>query len=44
MSQCDYDLINNKLDQIIEKLNSMDGIRSFGVNVAANIIGNMIDR
>lgn len=39
----DLKRIEEKLDYIIEKLKNMDGIRGFGVNLAANIIGNMFD-
>lgn len=35
--------INDKLDYIIKKLNDMDGIKGFGVNLAANVIGNLLD-
>lgn len=39
----DLKRIEEKLDYIIDKLESMDGIKGFGVNLAANIIGNMLD-
>lgn len=42
--QCDADLIISKLDLIINKLESHGGIREFGTNIAANIIGNIIKR
>nr|DAY73326.1 MAG TPA: protein of unknown function (DUF4083) [Caudoviricetes sp.] len=35
--------IEDKLDLILDKLNSMNGIKGFGVNVLANIVGNRID-
>lgn len=35
--------IEDKLDYIIKKLDNIDGLRGFGINVAANIIGNMFD-
>lgn len=35
--------INDKLDYIIKKINDMDGIKGFGVNLAANVIGNLLD-
>lgn len=41
--QCDIDRIEQKLDYIIKKLEDMDGIKGFGVNLAANIIGNWFD-
>lgn len=41
--QCDIDRIEQKLDYIIKKLEDMDGIKGFGVNLAANIVGNLFD-
>lgn len=41
--QCDLMRIEDKLDYIIQKLEEIDGIKGFGVNLAANIIGNMLD-
>lgn len=41
--QCDLERIEKKLDLILDKLNSMNGIKDFGVNVLANIVGNRID-
>lgn len=35
--------INNKLDYIIKKIDDMDGIKGFGVNLAANVLGNFLD-
>lgn len=35
--------INNKLDYIIKKIDDMDGIKGFGVSLAANVIGNLLD-
>lgn len=41
--QCDLERIEKKLDLILDKLNSMNGIKDFRVNVLANIVGNRID-
>ena len=41
--QCDLQRIEDKLDLILEKLNGMNGIKDFGVNILANIVGNRID-
>lgn len=35
--------IEKKLDIILAKLNDMDGLKGFGVNLAANVIGNLLD-
>lgn len=35
--------IEKKLDIILAKLNDMDGIKGFGVSLAANFIGNLLD-
>ena len=39
--QCD---IEAKLDMILEKLDSMNGVRAFGTDILANVIGNVITR
>lgn len=36
--------IEDKLDRILEKLDSMNGARAFGTDVLANVIGNVITR
>lgn len=36
--------INEKLDTIIAMLKDTNGIKGFGLNVLANIVGNMVDR
>lgn len=41
---CDLKRIEDKLDYIIKKIEDMDGLKGFGVNLAANIIGNVLDR
>lgn len=39
----DLKRIEDKLDVIINRLNSMNGIKGFGISVLANIVGNRID-
>lgn len=41
--QCDLERIEDKLDYLIRKVDDMDGIKGFGVNLAANVLGNFID-
>lgn len=41
--QCDLQRIEDKLDFIIQKLNSYNALKDFGVGVLANIFGNRID-
>ena len=36
--------IEDKLDRILEKLDSMNGVRAFGTDILANVIGNVITR
>lgn len=39
----DLNRIEDKLDLIISRLNSMNGIKDFGISVLANLVGNSID-
>lgn len=41
--QCDLQRIEEKLDYIIKMIEDMDGIKGFGVNLAANVLGNFLD-
>lgn len=41
--QCCNCEINKKLDLIIEMLKDANGAKSFGMNLLANVIGNMVD-
>lgn len=38
------DEINEKLDRIISMLERMNGIRGFGSDIFANVLGNIITR
>lgn len=40
--QCEHCEIAAKLDRLIEMVGRLDGIRGFGSNVLANIIGDVI--
>lgn len=40
---CDLHRIENKLDLVLQKLNSYSAIKDFGIGVLANIVGNRID-
>lgn len=35
--------IESKLDRVIEMLKNANGIRGFGLNVLANLVGNAVD-
>lgn len=37
------DRIEEKLDLLIQKIGDLDGIKGFGVNLLANVVGNMLD-
>ena len=37
------DGIEEKLDLLIQKIGDLDGIKGFGVNLLANVLGNMLD-
>lgn len=41
--QCLNCAINEKLDLIIEMLKDANGVKGFGMNLLANVIGNMVD-
>jgi hypothetical protein len=36
--------VERKLDMIIDKLDQMNGVRAFGSDILANVIGNVIVR
>ena len=36
--------VEEKLDLILEKLDSMNGVKAFGTDILANVIGNVITR
>lgn len=35
--------IEEKLDSLIQRVGDLDGIKGFGVNLLANVVGNMLD-
>lgn len=37
------DSIEEKLDSLIQRVGDLDGIKGFGVNLLANVVGNMLD-
>lgn len=40
---CDLQRIEDKLDLVLQKLNSYSVIKDFGIGVLANVFGNRID-
>lgn len=42
--KCMIERIEAKLDYLIERVNGLSGIRGFGDNLIANIIGNILIR
>ena len=44
VEKCMIERIEEKLDYLIERVNGLSGIRGFGDNLIANIIGNILIR